>query len=346
MEKNSEFTYEINPAGLVQDRWDDRLTGADDATIFQSWQWGEYKRNHGWQPLRCTVYDTSGRTVMMAQVLLKSLPFGIRAGWAAGGPVLKFKGWSPKQAGKALNTLRAGLLESQRRLWLRVHSHSPNEPELAYLFSGQFHRPFFKVNSGFSQFIDLTQSVEAFEKGMTAKHRYYVRQAQGQGLTWKLGGDDELRRDFAMLHEEMTREKGMESIRVGLDETRKIFSALGSQALILNGYHAGVPVTSCLVQRFGNRGFYASAATGAKGRELSAAYAMVHELFRVLKERGMTRLDFAGLDPKTSAASGVNHFKRGFGAQLVEYLGEWECASSEKLRWAINFALWKRGGRL
>lgn len=346
--QEAEFQLELaaGDAAVSKEAWDGPLQAAADATVFQSHAWGEYKRNHGWQPVRCSVRDKSGRAVVMAQVLLKTLPLGIHAGWAPGGPVLQFKGWSAKQAAKALDVLREGLLARYGRLWLRFHSHIPNAPELAYVFSGRFHRPVFKVNSEFSQFIDLGQSVEAFEKAMTSKHRYYMRQAQGHGLTWKFGNDDAAQRDFAALHEEMTREKGMESIRVGAEETRKIFSALGGQALILNGYHEGVAVTSCLVQRFGNRGFYASAATGARGRELSAAYAMVHELFRVLKESGMTRLDFAGLDPKTPAAAGVNHFKRGFGGELVEYLGEWEYASSEKLRWAINLAIWKRGGRL
>jgi lipid II:glycine glycyltransferase (peptidoglycan interpeptide bridge formation enzyme) len=346
--QEADFTWEIDVAGteVQKPSWDSQLQAAADATVFQSYAWGEYKRNHGWTPVRCTGRDKSGRVVAMAQILLKKMPLGIHAGWAPGGPVLQFKGWAPKNIGKALDALWETLQSKYGRLWVRFHSHIPNEPELAYVFSGRFHRPIFKVNSEFSQFLDLNLSLEEFEKSMTSKHRYYVRQALAHELTWRHGGDEELQVDLARLHEEMTRGKGMESIRLGIDEIRKIFAMQGSQAMILNGYHNGEAVTSCLVQRFGNRGFYASAATGAKGRELSAAYAMVHELFRVLKESGMTRLDFAGLDPKTPAAYGVNHFKRGFGGQLVEYLGEWEYASSEKLRWVINLGIWKKGGRL
>jgi lipid II:glycine glycyltransferase (peptidoglycan interpeptide bridge formation enzyme) len=344
----TEFTWEIDETGTQapQAGWDAQLQTAADATVFQSHAWGEYKRNHGWSPVRCLGRDKSGKVVVMAQILLKKMPLGIHAGWAPGGPVMQFKGGSPKNVGKALDSLWDALHSRYGKLWLRFHSHVANEPELAYVLSGRFHRPVFKVNSEFSQFLDLGASVEAFEKSMTSKHRYYVKQALGHGLTWRHGNDEEMQRDFAALHEEMTREKGMESIRVGGEELRKMFAALGGQAIILNGYFEGAAVTSCLVQRFGNRGFYASAATGSKGRELSAAYAMIHELFRVLKETGMTRLDFAGLDPKTPAAYGVNHFKRGFGGELVEYLGEWECASSEKLRWAINLGIWKKGGRL
>lgn len=348
MKQEAEFSWEITEAAQEgqRDSWDSQLQSAADATVFQSCAWGEYKRRHGWNPVRCVGRDKSGKVVVMAQVLMKKMPLGIHVGWSPGGPVLQFKGWSPKVAGKALDELLETLKKKFGRLWIRFHSHIPNEPELAYVFSGRMHRPFFKINSEFSQFFDLTLSMEEFEKSMTSKHRYYVKQSLAHGISWKHGSDEAMQADFAKVHEEMTREKGMESIRVGMEETRQIVAALEGQIVILNGYHEGEVVTSCLVQRFGNRGFYASAATGAKGREMSAAYAMVHQLFPVLKEMGLTKLDFAGLDPKTPAAYGVNHFKRGFGGALVEYLGEWECASSEWLRWGINLGIWKKGGRL
>lgn len=348
MKQEAEFSWEITEAEKegMHENWDSQLQSAVDATVFQSYGWGEYKRRHGWVPVRCIGRNKSGKVVVMAQILLKRMPLGIHVGWAPGGPALQFKGWTPKVVGKALESWRETLEKKFGRLWLRFHSHIPNEPELAYAFSGTFHRPVFKINSEFSQFFDLTLTIEEFAKSMTSKHRYYVRQSLAHEISWRHGSDEAMQADLTRLHEEMTREKGMESIRLGAEDIQNTFLALADQAMILNGYHNGEAVTSCLVQRFGSRGFYASAATGAKGRELSAAYAMIHELFRVLKETGMTRLDFAGLDPKTPAAFGVNHFKRGFGGQLVEYLGEWECASSEMLRWGINLGIWKRGGRL
>lgn len=348
MKQEAEYSWEITEAAQEgqSENWDGQLLSAADATVFQSYAWGEYKRRHGWVPVRCMGRDKSGKIVVMAQVLMKKMPLGIHVGWSPGGPILQFKGWLPKVIGKALDELLETLKKKFGRLWLRFHSHIPNEPELAYVFSGRLHRPVFKINSEFSQFFDLTLSVEEFEKSMTSKHRYYVKQSLAHEISWKHGSDEALQADLAKLHDEMTREKGMESIKVGVEDIRNTFAAMPGQAMILNGYHEGEAVTSCLVLIFGKRGFYATAATGAKGREMSAAYAMVRQLFPVLKERGLTKLDFAGLDPKTPAAFGVNHFKRGFGGALVEYLGEWECASSEWLRWGINLGIWKRGGRL
>ncbi|MHB1099236.1 MAG: lipid II:glycine glycyltransferase FemX [Burkholderiales bacterium] len=341
--QETEITWEID--GLAPGEWDALLGEAADANVFQSHAWGKYKQNHGWIPLRCVGRDRGGR-VAMAQILLKKLPLGIHAGWSPGGPVLQFRGWTPKNAGKAMDSLLKTLEKQYGRIWVRFHSHVPGDPELAFAFGARMQHPVFRINSEFSQHIDLTSSLEEFEKSMTSKHRYYVRQALSHGISWKCGRDDAMQTELARMHEEMTKGKGVESIRVGIDEIRGTVSAMGEQALILNGYHGGEAVTSCLVLTFGERGFYATAATGSRGRELSAAYAMVHKLFTVLKDKGLTKLDFAGLDPKNPAAFGVNHFKRGFGGRMVEYLGEWEWASSEILRWVVNFGILVRGGRL
>jgi lipid II:glycine glycyltransferase (peptidoglycan interpeptide bridge formation enzyme) len=107
-----------------------------------------------------------------------------------------------------------------------------------------------------------------------------------------------------------------------------------------------VPVTSCLAQVFGKKAFYMVASTNEKGRDVSAAYAMVEVLIQQLRARGITQFDFGGIDPVNKSASGVNHFKCGFGGQITEYLGEWEAASSEIIRRTLNFAIRQRGGRV
>lgn len=341
-----DISWEVmaDPGGAA--KWDEHLLNAVDYNVYQSWAWGVYKHGHGWIPFRCIGKAKSGRVVGMAQVLVKKLPMGISAGWAPGGPVIRFMDWSPKKTDKILGSLRQFLENELGVFWVRFHSHLPTDPELAYSFSGRLHRPFFKVNSEFSINLDLGLGAEEFEQSMTSKHRYYVRQALGHEIEWRYGRDEELQQGLSRLHAEMTDAKGMASIRMGEKEIADIVSALGEQAAIFSGYSNGEAITSCLLLTLGDKAFYAIAANGVKGREFGAAYAMILRLHATLKSRGFRVLDFAGLDPKTSAASGVNHFKRGFGGDMVEYLGEWECASSEKLRYAMNAAIRLRGGRL
>ncbi|MBV9866838.1 MAG: peptidoglycan bridge formation glycyltransferase FemA/FemB family protein [Abitibacteriaceae bacterium] len=79
---------------------------------------------------------------------------------------------------------------------------------------------------------------------------------------------------------------------------------------------------------------------------MRASYALVNYLVEYLQQHGITEFDFGGLDPRSSAAAGVNQFKRGFGGELIEYLGEWEWASQSWLRYALNLAVWYRGSQL
>lgn len=346
MSEEFDIFWEIVVEPEAAATWDSQLLQAGDYNVYQSRAWGLYKQSHGWTPVLCVGKSKSGCIAGMAQVLIRKFPFGIHAGWAPGGPVLQFRDWSPKRTDKVLGSLRQFLERKFGTIWLRFHSYLPNEPELAYSFSGRLSRPFFKVNSEFSTLLNLQMSVEEFEKSMTSKHRYYVRQALAHNIEWKSGRDEESQAGLARLHAEMTDDKGMESIKMNADEIGNMMYSMGEQATIFSGYYNGEAVTACLLLTLGEKVFYAIAANGRKGRELGAAYAMINQLLPALRGGGFKTLDFAGLDPKTPAAFGVNHFKRGFGGDMAEYLGEWECATSERLRYAMNAGIRLRGGRL
>lgn len=347
MTENFDIFWDVVvPTADMRAMWDSQLQEAEDYNVFQTYAWGQYKKHHGWIPVLCVGRGKSGRLVGMVQILIKKLPLGMSAGWAPGGPVFQFKGWSPKEVDPLLGSLRQVIENKFGSIWLRFHSHLPTNPELAFAFSGTLNRPFFKINSEFSICMDLDSDTKEFEQSMTGKHRYYVRQALAQKIEWRYGRDEGLKKDLAGLYAEMSKDKGLKSINGNKDEIQDIVSCMGDQAAIFTGSYNGEAVTACLLLIFGDKAFYAIAASGRKGRELSAAYAMIYELVPILREMGVKKLDLAGLDPKTPSAFGVNHFKKGFGGEIVEYLGEWECATSEKLRYAMNVGVKFRGGRL
>jgi lipid II:glycine glycyltransferase (peptidoglycan interpeptide bridge formation enzyme) len=116
--------------------------------------------------------------------------------------------------------------------------------------------------------------------------------------------------------------------------------------VIFTGHEENVPVASCLVLLFGRKAFYRMAATGSKGREMSASYAMVYRLLEYLQAQGIRQFDFGGIAPGSPTAEGVNYFKRGFGGEMVEHLGEWEWSNSMWLRLGMNLAVRLRGIRL
>jgi len=323
--------------------WDQYLLTAKDYTIFQSYGWGEYKLQQGWTPRRYAAFDKNNRVIGMAQVLCKSLPLGLKMLWIPGGPSLEFLGTSRRK----LSSLLAGLVEQLQSDYahslIRMHQHRAHDSELSALIAQVFKRPVFKLLSGYT--IQITPvDRESFLRQMTSKHRYYVKKSEREGLEWVEGRDDADIRALTDIHQEMCDSKRLAALAISADDTRQMVNALGEGVSILTGRKEGKPVSACLTLNFGKKSFYMSAATGKEGRAMSAAYAMMADLVPRLAGRGVTDFDFGGINPASSAAAGVDHFKRGFGGEIIEHLGEWEVASSEGLRWGLNLALKVKGG--
>lgn len=326
--------------------WDHELLKSKDYNIFQSYNWGEFKRRSGWTPLRYAAIDKLGSRVAMAQIMMKS-PFpGIRFGWAPGGPVLVFPGTNIKNISNIIESLLFTIKKSTGISMVRFFSLIPTQAFFSYNLNRHLTRPIFKINSGYTIVLDIPEENENLLPQMTSKHRYYLKKAIGENLDWKVGNGDKDISDFLKTHSDMVKGKILQSLSKNRKEVEDICASLREQVLILNGYINGDVVTSCLLLIFGQKAFYMSAATNTKGREISAAYAMFNRMIVILREMGISDFNFGGIDPENSSAEGVNHFKRGFGGNLVEYIGEWEWATSEMIRFALNWAIRYKAGRL
>lgn len=338
------MNWEIVSDTMAPAAWDDLLGGFAHAQIFQAHGWGEFKRAAGWQPIRLIARAPGAPAAAMAQVLVRKLPGGFRFAWIPGGPCI-----GPSGDGETTRALLDGFLDCLRARighhYLRCNFTFAAHETTATAVAGRLTRPIVRVGSGCSVMLELSDSDEGWLKSLASKHRYYVRKACAAGLDWRYGNDDAEIAAMAQLSAQMAKDK---AVAVGIfssAELERLCTLLGKNCRILVGFEGGTPVTGCTVFRTGGEAYYASAATVGRGRELSAAYAMMFELRRRLRDDGVQRLDFGGIAPANPAARGVDHFKRGFGGEVIEYLGEWELASTRLHRWLGNLAvsLRKRG---
>lgn len=326
--------------------WDNQLLLSTDYTIFQSLAWGEYKRNANWDPVRYVAKNASGKLVGMVQLLIKKLPMKHTLLWSPGGPVFLFQYCKSENFCEYLRELISTIRLDYPRSLIRFHSHITHESNITYNINKVVSRPFCKLTSGYTIKFEISNfDIEAIRSKMASKHRYYAKKASEVGLTWKFGNSDEQLKDLLIVHQEMVASKQLGAISVNDEELSAMRDKLKNGVMVLNGYLDSLPVTSCLVLLFGEKAFYMIASTGKRGRDISAAYAMFEELMRNLSNLGVKQFDFGGIDPANPAAEGVNHFKRGFGGQLVEYVGEWELSSSKVIRYGVNLLFSLRGGR-
>lgn len=327
----------------AEQTWDATLSLGAGADAFQSFGWGEYRRSAGWQPQRWAALDGSGRPLMMAQLLTRTVA-GTLIAWAPGGPVLRFPASDPGPMAELLEGLLSEVRELAGRTYIRFDPHVAHDPVAAYTFGRTCRRPLVPVNTRFSSVLDLKPTIAEILAGMAHKHRYNTRRALEQPIEWSFGNDQDSAHALAELYGEVVHDKRLRAREVTTADLRCLCESLGGNAAILVGRVAGTPVTALLTLAFAGRAFLMLPATGRAGRAIGAGYAMHYRLFEELRRQGVVSVDLGGLDPRARMAD-VDRFKSGFGGSLVEYVGEWEWASHPWLRWALGSALLLRRSR-
>ena len=131
------------------DCWDALLMNFPDYCVYQGFGWGEHKGHFGWQPLRLTATQ-DGKTVAMAQALVRRFPLGVALAWVPGGPAGPLEAWGDSFA----EALRAAF--GVRHLYCRINSLAEQaEMDCQRLLSAGWTRPASPLLSGKSIQLDL-----------------------------------------------------------------------------------------------------------------------------------------------------------------------------------------------
>lgn len=321
--------------------WNEQLLRAADASVFQSFEWGEFKRGEGWTPQRFVRRDARARIVGLVQLLVKRLPCGPAVCWAPAGPVVRFDGAG---ADADIPSLLMAIRAAQRWNLVRFDCTVAQGDAVAAEFAAHCRRPAVRLNSGATIRFAIPADPAAFTAQMTSKHRYYVRKAQREQLRFEADCGDGTLAGFERLHRDMSAGKQLALHAVSAGRLATLRDALGRDRMtLLTGYLAERPVTACLTLDFGPKSFYFLAASGQEGRKIGAAYAMLPHLVEVLQRKGVREFDFGGISPDSGSRAGVDHFKKGFGGEIVETVGEWEWSNVPLLAPVVGWVMRYRG---
>ena len=314
----------------AREHWDGWLAHFEDAYVYQSTGWAEYKRHAGWAVLRQVIPGNCGTPRAMAQAFVKRVPVLGPMLWIPGGPLWR----GARQADDEL-ALAAHLQHVVRPWFVRQFQMSRSGTAC----EAPWWRPTVPNGSGISVLVDVTAPLEEWIKQIASKHRYTVRRAQREPIEWRTGNNSQQLAALAQLANELSDLKRGTGQTSSSGELQALCAALGPNVITLTGFLGGKPVAGCQVLRWGRRAIYATAATNQAGRDVSAAYAMIAQLREVLRGAGVVEFDFGGIDPDRPAARGVDHFKLGFGGRTFAYDGEWDWGSSQVARRLGNFAI-------
>ena len=330
--------WELLKDGLAEDIWNKNLTKFSDCTIFQSFAWGEYKRLFGWKVYRWVAFDEKKEIVAMMQGLLRRYPVNFGLIWIPGGPVGNVLYWNNDMKQKIVET--TGL----NNIYFRLYSNKNYSIDDAQLLKKNgWLKTIYDLNAGLSMYYNPCKNDDQLLKECSTNWRHNLRRSQKYNLSIKQWINPDINEMLA-IYNSMEMFKNIEQ-QYSRQELENILKQLGNSMVLYrcddeNGKLVGFRGCSIVA----DKGSELFAATSVQGRKMYASYALFWTLIRHCRTLGVQYYDMGGIDPQKN--KGVYDFKKGTGAIPLEYLGEWEWASSEWLRWGVNFAIKYRSRRL
>jgi lipid II:glycine glycyltransferase (peptidoglycan interpeptide bridge formation enzyme) len=308
-----------------RDTWNEALAALPNAHGMQTWEWGELRRETGWETRRL-LFERAGAPLAAAAVQRRGLPaplWGIS--YCPKGPILDYT-----DAPLLGDVLRL-LAEDARRGGSVVLTVEP-EAELNGGVVGALRQAGYRpspaqLQSSATVLVDLEGPEEALLERMSSTWRRYVRKAAREGVTVRQGTAADLPRFFELYLETSERDHFIPRPRGYMERLWGHLAPSGTVGLLLAEVE-GVPEAALLPMSLGRRAWYLYGASSERGQGAHAAYLIQWEAMRWARERGCVVYDMWGApnDPsdKDDPLAGVYYFKRGFGGRHVRWVGAYD----------------------
>lgn len=316
-----------------RNRYSDFVASGEHASFLQMWEWGELKTRTGWEPLRLAV-ERGGKFVAAVQVLKRSVPgLGKSLLYGPGGPLLP--AGADRDVFTELVVELDALAATHGAMALKVDPAvlADNEEYTCMLSDAGF-RPAEIAEEGFGgtqpryvMQVDISPTEEQLLAGFKPKWRYNIGLAERKGVRV---GTAESPEDVVAFYHILTETAERDGFKVRalsyFRDIYELFIAPGRGALFLARFEDEL-VAGAITLACGHRAWYVYGASSNAHRNKMPNHLMQWEMMRWAKARGCTIYDMRGVaraDDTDNPLQGLNRFKEGFGAQYVEYIGEWD----------------------
>jgi lipid II:glycine glycyltransferase (peptidoglycan interpeptide bridge formation enzyme) len=318
------LSNQISPVDFDRSKWDEAVLFSG-GHLLQSWRWGAFKSQFGWDVERIAV-SRNGQAAL-AQVLFRSKA-GVSIGYIPRGPV-----WAPNDP-DSVGDLWAHVDEMARRRKTLTIIVEPDRPLPGQSDRGALTPGPDPIQPARSVKIDLLDDQSLIDQ-MHPKTRYNVRLAVRRGVVTRVADQPEesVAQFYDMLQDTASRN---EFVVHAADYYREFLRIFADDACLLFAEVDGTPVAGVIAAVFGEEGIYMYGASSTQQRAHGAAFLLQHEAMRWARSRGARRYDLWGIpeyDPESSvnesgdrlAAStgndrrGLYEFKTRFGGTIIRY---------------------------
>ena len=329
----------MKPCVVSQTRtaeWNALVAREGSFSLTQSCEWGAFKERLGWRVHRVAVED-DGALVAGAQLLVKRLPLGFSVAYVPRGPVGR---WLEDEAASLLFPELERLARAHRAVFLKIEPPVQDGPQVhALLDRHRFRQSRVTNQPQTTVLLDISPPPEDILARMHKKTRQYVRRAEREGITTRLGGAEDLPA-FCELMRRTAKREGFAGRSLEYYRAEWAAFSPGDHCALLLAYHEQQLIAARTVYRCGRHAaeFHGGSVT-LPG--LHPNHLLVWRAIQWAKERGCTTYDMWGVPDEVEPAVdgrppeaperhdglwGVYQFKRGFGAHVVRYAGAYDLA--------------------
>lgn len=342
---------------LESANWDRIISQLPGAHILQTWEWGVFKSQYGWDPIQLVWYDND-RIIAAALVLKRSVKiplFGrlLNIFYIPKGPLLD---WSdPLLRQKVLSDindyannsdtlftkidpdviLATGFPDKSQQKNINDESLTSDLRQLGWFFSSE------QIQYKNTVHIDLSPDEDTLLANMKQKTRYNIRLASRKGVTIRIGDQHDIADLYKMYAETSIRdgfiirnEEYYKSVwDLFIRNNRHINHASGNLqfdqpiAEPLIAEVDGIPIAAVIIFRFARKAWYLYGMSRAVHREKMPNYLLQWEAMRRAKSAGCHTYDLWGAPnvyDESDPLWGVFQFKEGFGGKVIQHIGAWD----------------------
>ncbi len=301
----------------------------------QTAAWARFK-SQSWRP-RHYLFEKAGEPVIAVTIWLRKIPLlPYYLAYAPRGPVLL------TEAGEAsLPEFWAAMKTELRRLGAFALKIDPAWTEdlmaeqLKLLGFKQVHsdHPFGGVQPKFTFRLDIGAEPDELLASIPKKIRYNIRYPEKQGVVYHKGTKEEVSALVAVLEDTSRRKKFLGR---SAEYYERLLDVMGDQAALIIGTKDGQVVAASITIACGRQAWAVYGGMLREYAQLRAYYGLNWERMLWAKSKGATSFDFSGVPVDQSESSplyGLYQFKKSFGGELVEFIGEYELPVRPFLYW-------------
>lgn len=299
--------------------WDSWISLLGEDCLYQTYGWGAHKALIGQPQTRIAFFPSCDSPSLVMQAHLKKLPFGIFVLWIPGGPIGDLDIFNNGSLAEIKKLLGA------KHLLIRASIMRPrNGRDVSNLRRLGFREARQKVNSGLSMWLPIPNEAGDVLAQASSNWRHNLRRGQKRSTAERLLNPEP--KEIANTYRALQETKGLgeqfseSAISAMIQQFRDNLVVFGSRDQ--TGKLTAMRACICV----GKTGWDIWAAATEDARKNYTSHLLLESLLKECQKKGFNRYELSGIDPQK--AQGVYNFKKGTGAQHIEYLGEWELGSN------------------